>query len=105
MKFFVSDLLLQKISPNSLPNDKLLDWSKLKAFANDKFKVAEIMIYIFDTVENIVGKGENAGYKHFPLFPQCFQKASFSGSLIILRPSCSLVYLRNYLQCLLCNIK
>ena len=22
--------------------------------------------------ENIVGKGENAGYKHFLLFPQCF---------------------------------
>ena len=32
-------------------------------------------------VENIVGKGENAGYQHFLLFPQCFQKASFSGSL------------------------
>ena len=28
-------------------------------------------------VENIVGKGENAGYQHFLLFPQCFQKASF----------------------------
>ena len=23
-------------------------------------------------VENIVGKGENAGYQHFLLFPQCF---------------------------------
>ena len=32
-------------------------------------------------VENIEGKGENAGYQHFLLFPQCFQKASFSGSL------------------------
>ena len=27
--------------------------------------------------ENIVGKGENAGYQHFLLFPQCFEKASF----------------------------
>ena len=26
--------------------------------------------------QNIVGKGENAGYQHF-LFPQCFQKAFF----------------------------
>ena len=26
-------------------------------------------------------KVENAGYQHFLLFPQCFQKASFSGSL------------------------
>ena len=33
----------------------------------------------FDRVENIVGKGENAnaGYQHFLLFPQCFEKASF----------------------------
>ena len=26
-------------------------------------------------VENIVGKRENAGYQHFRLFPQYFQKA------------------------------
>ena len=36
---------------------------------------------IFDRVENTVGKGENAGYQHFLLFPQCFQKPSSSGSL------------------------
>ena len=30
-------------------------------------------------IENIVGKEENAGYQHFLLFPQCFQKLSFSG--------------------------
>ena len=34
-------------------------------------------ISVFDRVENIVGKGENAGYQHFLLFPQCFEKASF----------------------------
>ena len=28
------------------------------------------------SVENIVGKGENARYKQFILFPQCFQKLS-----------------------------
>ena len=38
------------------------------------------MIYVLDRVENIVEKGENAGYQHFLLFPGCFQKASFSGS-------------------------
>ena len=32
-------------------------------------------------VENIVGKGENAGYQHFLLFPQCFPKPSSLGSL------------------------
>ena len=31
--------------------------------------------------KNIVGKGENAGYQHFLLFPQRFQKTSYTGSL------------------------
>ena len=31
-------------------------------------------------VENTVGKGEIACYKQFLLFPQCFQKAGFSGA-------------------------
>ena len=34
-------------------------------------------------VENSVGKGENAGYQHFLLFPHCFQKTSLSGLLIV----------------------
>ena len=37
------------------------------------------MISLSDRQENIVGKGENAGYQHFPLFPQRFQKASSVG--------------------------
>ena len=36
-----------------------------------------MIISVFDRVENIVEKGESAGYQHFLLFPQCFQKASF----------------------------
>ena len=32
--------------------------------------------FVFDGVENIVGKGENTGYQHYLLFPQCFQKLS-----------------------------
>ena len=39
------------------------------------------MIFVFDRVENIVGKGENDGYQHFLLFPQCFQKGLYPGSL------------------------
>ena len=35
----------------------------------------------FGRVENIVGKGENAGYKHFLFFLQCFQKPPVSGWL------------------------
>ena len=64
---------------NSLPNDKILAWSKFKAFADDKINEAKMMIFVFHRVENIVRKGENAGYLHFLLFPQCFQIASFSG--------------------------
>ena len=43
--------------------------------------VAKMIISVSYWVENIVGKGENAGYQHFLLFQQCFQKASPLGSL------------------------
>ena len=38
--------------------------------------VAKMMIFVFDRLENIVEKGENAGYQHFLPFPQGFQKPS-----------------------------
>ena len=41
-------------------------------------KVAKMMIFVFDRFENIVGKGENAEYQHFLVFPQCFKKALYS---------------------------
>ena len=66
---------------NSLPNDKILDWSKLKAIADENLKVVKMIIYILDRDENIVGKGENAGYQYFLLFPQCVQKPSCPRSL------------------------
>ena len=39
------------------------------------------MNFAMGRVENIEGKGENTGYQHFLLFPQCFQKVSSLGSL------------------------
>ena len=39
-----------------------------------------MLITVFNRVENIVEKGENAGYQHFLLFPQCFQKSCFGKS-------------------------
>ena len=36
-----------------------------------------MIISVYDNVENIVGKGEYAGYQPFLLFPQCFENASF----------------------------
>ena len=66
---------------NSLPNKKFLDSSKLKAFADDKLNLAKKLKFGLGRVENILGKGEDAGYQHFLLFPQCFQKTSTLGSL------------------------
>ena len=80
-KIYDSQLTRIHFSFNSLPNDKILDWSKLKAFTDKKINVTENLKFVLGRVGNIVGKGENAGYQHFLLFPQCFQKASFSRSL------------------------
>ena len=53
----------------SSPNAKILDWSKLKQFADDKINVTEKLKFVLGRVKNIVAKGENAGYQHFLLFP------------------------------------
>ena len=47
----------------------ILDWSRLKAFADDKINVTEQLKCVLGRVENIMGRGENAGYQHFLLFP------------------------------------
>ena len=62
---------------NSLPKDKILDWSNLKAFADDKINVTKKLKCVLGREENIVGKGEHTGNQHFLLFLQCFQKLSF----------------------------
>ena len=33
-----------------------------------------MMIFVFDRIVNIVGKGENADYQHFSPFPTMFSK-------------------------------
>ena len=71
---------------NSLPNNKILALSKLKAFADDMFNVVQMMQFFLDRVENNVGKGENAGYieniagkglSAFSPFPAMFSKGLF----------------------------
>ena len=56
---------------------KISDLSKFKAFAADSTNKAEMVEFVFDMIENIVGKGENVGYKHVLFFKQCFGKSSF----------------------------
>ena len=53
---------------NCLPKDKILIRSSLKKCA-DKMKVAQMTKFVINCLENIVEKGENAGYQHFLLFP------------------------------------
>ena len=43
--------------------------------------LAEKFKFVLGRVEDIVGKGENADYQHFLLFPYCFQKALLSALL------------------------
>ena len=42
---------------HSLPNNKTLDLSKLKTYAEDKINVTEKLKFVIGRVENIVGKG------------------------------------------------
>ena len=63
---------LKPVHINSPLNDKNLDWSKLNASADNKMNVTEKLKFVLKRLENIVGKGENAGYQYFLLFPQCF---------------------------------
>ena len=37
------------------------------------------MKFALEMTENIVGKGENAGYQHYLLFSQYFQRFHFQG--------------------------
>ena len=43
---------------NSVPNDKILDLSKLKPFADNKIKETQKLKFAFGRVEKVVGKGE-----------------------------------------------
>ena len=62
---------------NPLPDNKILDRSKLKQIEDDIFKFDENSRKFSKRVENTVGNGEIARFEQFLLFPQCFQKACF----------------------------
>ena len=59
---------------------KILDWSKSKAFADDKIKVLKMMIFVLYGWKDC-GKRRKRWYQHFLLFPLCFQRAFYQGSL------------------------
>ena len=49
----------------------------LEAFTHDRLDMNQKLKSDFGRIENIAGNGENAGYQHFLLFSQCFQKVYF----------------------------
>ena len=59
---------------NPFPYDKILDHTKLKAFADDKLNVTKMIISVFDRVENIVGKGEIACTNNFSFSLNVFKR-------------------------------
>ena len=62
---------------NPSPNNKFLDSSKLKTFADNNFTFDENDRKFSKRVKHTVGKGEIALYEKFLLFPLCFQKVCY----------------------------
>ena len=73
--FFHNVFDLAEFNPSS--NDKILNWTKLKTFVDNKLDVARITISLYDVVENIVGKGENAGESIFSFSHYVFKRFFF----------------------------
>ena len=61
---------------NLFSNDKILEWYKLRAFADNKLNRTQKAKFALERVENNVGKGENVGYQLFLHLPHCFKELS-----------------------------
>ena len=61
----------------TLPNEKKMDMTKLKAFADDNLNIAKMTISLFDKVENTVGKRRKC------LLPACHLLTVFSKAFFI----------------------
>ena len=59
------------------PHEKILDQTKMKAFADDKLNVTKMIISVFDRVENIVAKGEIACTSNFSFSHNVFKRHLF----------------------------
>ena len=62
---------------NSLPNDNILDWSKFKAFADDKINVTKNNEIYFGKGRKHCGKRKKCWLPAFSPFPTMFSKGSF----------------------------
>ena len=77
---FVFHCVLEVVKTKYKPKLKIIIFSeffkycyfnKYSRFQDNKIIVTQKLKFILGKVKNIVGKGENADYQHFLLFPQC----------------------------------
>ena len=75
---FIHSFDLQCILPflviNPLSNDKILDWYKLKTFADDKVNVTEKLKFVFWKDRKHCGKRRKCWLPAFSPFPTMFSK-------------------------------
>ena len=55
----------------------VFQFGSLKFVLWESVNMDQMIGFVFDEEEKIVGKGENIGNQHFLLFPQCLQKTLF----------------------------
>ena len=60
-----------------LPYNKILDLSKPKASADNKFYVAQFVKVVLERTKITIGKGENVGYLEFLIYLTLFSKSFF----------------------------
>ena len=66
---------------NSVPNDKISNWSRLKAFADDKINVTKNLKFALGREESIVGKGKKCWLPAFSPLPTMLSKGLFHGGV------------------------
>ena len=66
-----STCLVANINP--LPDKRILDWSKLKVFSDDKLNATQKLEVALGRVENLMRKGDNAGFQHFSFSHSVFK--------------------------------
>ena len=68
---------LSHLFPLPYPKQQILDSLKYKTFVQNIFNSGTNKLYHVYRTENIVEKGENAGYHNFLLFQEYFLEPSF----------------------------
>ena len=81
---------------NPFPHNKILDLTKLKAFADDKLNVTKMIISVFDRVENIVGKGEIACTSYFSFSHNVFKRPVSQGRQKVSLCGNGLMYVQSF---------